>query len=310
MPTDQASEDVAAYAAAIRAELSGLSTTERETLLEDLEDHLAEVAAETGAPLGERLGPPAAYAAELLAAYGAPARTTGRVGAAVSSLRKVAQGFPGYRSVRKFLPELRPAWWVFRAYLAVLILVVMVSRGREIRPIPNPFSSRGLLQWIATGIAIAISVRLGRRGLPQGGPLRYLGLAANGLLAVIGLVALNSLGAGYSPAGPYASDAYSTYSDAYAAKPVTNIYPYSLDGRPLADVLLYDQDGRPLTSTFKGGPYVTQYPTAADGKPILNAYPLQQRYPDGSPVQAPRVALPPLVPTPAPSPSPSPSRSP
>src|SRR5438105_11699669 len=63
MPTDPASTDVAVYAAAIRAELAGLAPTERDTLLEDLEDHLAEVAAESDATLTERLGSPAAYAA-------------------------------------------------------------------------------------------------------------------------------------------------------------------------------------------------------------------------------------------------------
>ena len=68
MPTEPATADIAAYAAAIRAELAGLAPAERDTLLEDLEDHLAEVAAESGAPLAERLGPPAAYAAELVAA--------------------------------------------------------------------------------------------------------------------------------------------------------------------------------------------------------------------------------------------------
>jgi hypothetical protein len=312
MPPDQASEDIAAYAAAIRAEVAGLALAEREALLEDLEDHLAEVAAEAGAPLSERLGPPAAYAAELLAAYGAgsQARRAGRIRGTFRSLSRLAQGSAAYRSVRGFLPQLRPAWWVFRAYLAVLVLVVIVSPGRQIRPIPNPLSSRGLLQWIATGVAIVISVRLGSRLRPVSGPLRYLGLAANGLVAVVCLVALNSLGPGYSGAqiAYYGSgDPYYAYAEFYNGKPVTNIYPYSLDGRPLSDVLLYDQAGRPLTLGGKVGPVITQFPTAADGQPILNAYPLLQRNPDGSLVQAPRVALPPVAPSPIPSSTPSPT---
>ena len=296
MPTDPASTDVAVYAAAIRAELAGLAPTERDTLLEDLEDHLAEVAAESDATLTERLGSPAAYAAELVAAYGAgrPERRT-----TLRSLQDWAQGHAAYRSVRGFLPELRPAWWVFRAYLAVMVLVMIVSPGTEIRPVPNPLTKHGLAQLIMTVVAIMISVWLGRRFRPTHRPVRYLSLAANGLVAVLGLVALNSLGQGMTGT-PYPD----TYSYVYAGSATTNLYPYSLDGRPLSDVLLYDQDGRPLTLGAKGdGMVITQYPTAADGQPITNSYPLQQRHFDGSPVQAPRVALPPVVPTPTGTPT-------
>ena len=62
-------DDVGSYAAAVRAALGELSAEESADLLEDLESHLAEVAAESDAPLRERLGPPEAYAAELRAAY-------------------------------------------------------------------------------------------------------------------------------------------------------------------------------------------------------------------------------------------------
>ena len=73
--------DVATYGAAVRAALAlqtSLAESERESLLEDLEDHLAEVAGESDVPLQERLGKPDAYAAELRSAYagGAAACTT------------------------------------------------------------------------------------------------------------------------------------------------------------------------------------------------------------------------------------------
>lgn len=61
--------DVAGYAAAVRAALGELGDEERAHLLDDLEGHLAEIAAESDVPLAERLGPPEAYAAELRAAY-------------------------------------------------------------------------------------------------------------------------------------------------------------------------------------------------------------------------------------------------
>jgi uncharacterized membrane protein len=65
-------EAVARYAAAVRAAVADLGAEERAQLLDDLEAHLQEVAAESDAPLTERLGPPETYAAELRAAYGAP----------------------------------------------------------------------------------------------------------------------------------------------------------------------------------------------------------------------------------------------
>src|SRR2546422_11640393 len=71
MTTDDRASDVPPYAAAVRAALSDLPHDQSEALLEDLEDHLREIAAEAGAPLTERLGPPEEYAQELRAAYGA-----------------------------------------------------------------------------------------------------------------------------------------------------------------------------------------------------------------------------------------------
>src|SRR2546425_12132113 len=71
MASNDQTSDVATYAASVRAALSDLSPEEAEVLLEDLEDHLREVATEVGGPLVERLGPPEQYAQELRAAYGA-----------------------------------------------------------------------------------------------------------------------------------------------------------------------------------------------------------------------------------------------
>ena len=70
--------DVARYATAVRAAFADLPGPERELLLEDLEDHLQEVAAEAGGPLAERLGEPEDYAAELRASAGLPAPGAGR----------------------------------------------------------------------------------------------------------------------------------------------------------------------------------------------------------------------------------------
>src|SRR5947207_8792603 len=71
MSDSSQANDVASYASAVRAALGALPDTERESLLEDLENHLAEVASESGLSLQERLGKPEDYAAELRSAYGA-----------------------------------------------------------------------------------------------------------------------------------------------------------------------------------------------------------------------------------------------
>src|SRR2546426_12743738 len=132
---DQAS-DVATFAASVRAALSDLPSSQADVLLEDLENHLREIAAEAEGPLTERLGPPEQYAQELRTAYRAAEVATGRQH---SVMRDVARawvtGSEWYRQVQAFLPELRPAWWVFRGYLAALILAAAFSRGYGLGPI-------------------------------------------------------------------------------------------------------------------------------------------------------------------------------
>jgi hypothetical protein len=292
--------DVATYAAAVRAALAlliPLAESQREILLEDLEDHLAEVASESGVPLQERLGKPEDYAAELRSAYTGAAETTTRrkpIRDTVKALISSAIDTKTYREMHALFPELRPGWWVLRAYLAVLILTFLFSTGQNLRPIPNPFSKVGLLQIVATLFAIVMSVRLGRRGLPRSTGWRGAAVVANVAIALLGLPVL----AGMSTSHPNAdSNAYSNdpYSSAVAAgyyyPGFANIYPYTKDGKPLKDVLLYDQSGKPLMPPKSGIP--TDYALDANGQPILNSYPLNQRHPNGDPIMPPRVALPP-----------------
>jgi hypothetical protein len=70
-----AENQVARYASAVRAAFADLPGPDRELLLEDLEDHLQEVAAEAGGPLAERLGRPEAYAADRRPASPSPCWT-------------------------------------------------------------------------------------------------------------------------------------------------------------------------------------------------------------------------------------------
>jgi hypothetical protein len=307
---DQAS-DVATYAASVRAALSDLPSDQAAVLLEDLEDHLREIAAEAGGPLTERLGPPDQYAQDLRTAYGAAQVGTGRQDPAVRDLQRARAWVTGsewYRQVRAFLPELRPAWWVLRGYLAALILTAAFSRGYGLGPIPNPTTKRGLAEIVAAGVAIWLSVRIGRRSrnLPKGA--RFLAVSANVLIAFVAVAVLGDMHSFvYSELIGTATPEQAPFTSAFAAGPLTNIYPYAQDGKPLSNVLLYDQDGRPIG--VQQSDAQTSYPIGADGKPITNAYPLMQRHLNGDPVVAPRVAFPPW-PTPSPSPSISPTASP
>jgi uncharacterized membrane protein len=315
MPSNDQVSDVATYAASVRAVLSDLPSDQAEFLLEDLEDHLREIAAEAEGPLTDRLGPPAQYAQELRVAYGAAQAKVGRQAPTLGDLRRAvasAGQSAWYRELRAFLPQLRPAWWVLRAYLLVLVITAAFSPGYNLRPIPNPFSKRGLLEIVVAAIAIVLSVRLGRRNRPLGQGVRLLATTANVAIALLALPVLVNMGT-----FPYATVmSYSGQSVEQplttSNSPLTNIYPYSKDGKPLTEVLLYDQDGHPLLMN-PNGDVKTEYPTGADGQPITNAYPLRQRHYNGDPVAAPRVAFPPwpaasATATASASPSPNPTR--
>ena len=314
MPDSSQANDVASYASAVRAALGALPDTERESLLEDLENHLAEVASESDLSLQDRLGRPEDYAAELRSAYGAgnDASSSGRHGSlrdrAAALLKMVAAGTLPYPDLRALLPELRPGWWVLRAYLVVLFLAFLFRDGTNLRPIPNPFTSGGLLQIVATVVAIGISVRLGRRALPANRGWRWSAVGVNAAIALLALPVLASMGTGNNGYSyDYSSDPYVSAASAGYFPGVTNIYPYSRDGKALKDVLLYDQDGRPLVPEKTD--VVIDVPNGPDGLPIPNAYPLNERHPNGDPVLPPRVALPPSptsTPTQSPTATPSP----
>ena len=303
--------DVADFAARVRAALADLPAADMDALLEDLELHLAEVKAEGEGSLEERLGSPEDYARELRAAYRAgqepgPKDTETNFTYVLRQLSRRLTGLSWYQQTRAFLPSLRPAWWVLRAYLAVLIVTAALSPGYDLGPLPNLSTLHGLAEIVATGFAIWISVRLGRRQRPLPQPARVAVVSANVLVAFIAILILGHMGSfPYSVASTLTQMPNTVFADGA----VTNIYPYSQDGKPLTNVLLYDQDGRPL-GVQQGEPN-TNYPIGADGKAITNAYPLTQRHQNGDPVAAPRVAFPPW-PSPSPSPgaSPSPSASP
>jgi uncharacterized membrane protein len=308
---DSKVQSVIAYAAAVRSELADLSAGERDILLEDLEDHLTEVAGEGEGSLEQRLGSPAQYAQELRSAYRLDSPTFPRRPLRHELARRIAElkSTGWYRGIVAFLPELRPAWWVLRGYLAVLILTAALSPGYVLGPLPNPWTKHGLAEIALGAFAIWLSIRIGRRRLGSAGFGRFLRISANGLIAFFAIILLGSMANGSSMDGSSGAAQPVDTGTAFGAGAVTNIYPYSQDGKPLTNVLLFDQDGRPLSLPTSNGDPVTNYPFAPDGKPITNAYPLNQRHVDGSVDVAPRVAIPPW-PSPSPSATPSPTPTP
>jgi hypothetical protein len=247
--------EVRAYARQVRAALADVPADRLTELLEDLEEHLVEVAAEGGEPLAVRLGPPAGYAAELRRAAGLPVPTgstaaSGPTGPTwrtdveerLDRLRTSEQ----FTAVRDFLPELRPAWWVLRAW-APQVAVDAVFFGHTSFPVPS-LGLSPLVGLVVTGALITWSVRRGLR-VRENPDLRdpRLAIAVNGVLAVLALVALVAVGDQPEPAIAYSYPDQGPTSLAHDdGTPITNIHPYSSTGEALSGVLLYDQEGRPI----------------------------------------------------------------
>ena len=319
---DTIAADVAGYATAVRAACADLPGPDRELLLEDLEDHLQEVAAEAGGPLSERLGPPEAYAAELRASIGLPTppgTVRGRGAGAwlrqtwgaeqAGRLWQVASTHPAGGAVLEFLPELRPAWWVLRGYLTVQAASVALSfldanLGGLSFPVPQLFGSR-VLGLLAVTAAVIGSVALGRRGTTR----RGLVVLGNIGLSVFAVAMLLELGASEAYDDRYHPEFVTTHAEPAAGlradgQEITNILPFDAKGRPLKDVYLIDQDGDPIEATHYDNQYLqADIPVDGNGDEVPNRYPQVQHELDAAGQPQPG-------PTPEFRPPPGPVRSP
>jgi hypothetical protein len=307
--------DVLAYAHEVRAALADVPVERSAELLDDLEEHLAEVALEGEEPLVTRLGPPAEYAAELRRSAGlveevAPAGAGWRANLSRRLDRLHASG--PVVAVANFLPELRPAWWVLRAWGALLAVDALFI-GTSSFPVPG--LGGPIVGLVLTAAAITWSVRRGLRVRANPGLSHpRLSMLVNGALAALAVVALfavadrpdSAVASDYSDPGPRTLE----HED---GTPITNIHPFSSTGEPLSGVLLYDQDGRPidnLADYTTDGDQVVRVPAVPPAP--ANAFPQEQRvlsYDEfGNPVwQAPTTTpAPPTSPSP-PAPAPAPA---
>jgi hypothetical protein len=191
---------VQAYAAAVRAALADVPVSEAAGLLDGLEPHLEEVAAEGGASLVDALGPPDRYAAELrtsagLHASAAPTSTPGPTHAAPgppapplpprrdltadplappstdpSTRAGLRAGLRSHRVVLHVGPPAR-RWWGAVVLAAVVVGVVAVVLQSE------PFSlSEVLLRAVAIAAGWTVAAFVVGLGVPERwrGPARVV----------------------------------------------------------------------------------------------------------------------------------------
>jgi hypothetical protein len=343
-PVDAA---VADYLAAVGHNLAGIPTDERHEILEEVAEHLADVAAELGpdadaAALVARLGTAKAYAAELRAAAGYDAPPRARLGRVAdqaarsyaASARVKVEGWPGGTETLAFLRRLRPAWWVLRAW----VLAQWLSLGTSGDPtglIPRVWRNNSFLGFIFFVVLAVASVRIGQRSerLGRSAPWRKLVLIANVVLVLMTFPVADRVehprnsvyygGPADAPSAPgvIVADSNGSATDA------TNLFAFGPDGHPIDHVRIYDQDGHPVlvqdqdTSECYGGvDQASPLPSATASSLPSNVYPREQVTPqldaDGNPTGVcttsagtPGFVVPPLAGVVA-SPSVSPSLSP
>jgi hypothetical protein len=249
---DIAEDEIAGYVAQVRMALGGLPGSTRDELLDDLPEHLAEVLAEGHGTLVERLGAPAAYAAELLAAAG-PADVPPKRRDQLAELREKAGGWLrsadtrvgpvlGYARASEFLALLRPAWWVLRGYLLAMVIAHLLDGGGSPIGLLPRVGGNDLTALVLLAAGVVGSIWLGRRGAPTRSWPRYAYFSGTAVLILLAL-------AGFAEADhdarstPYMD---ATYSGGSGYESVRDVFVYDGQGHPVEDAQLYDQDGAPL----------------------------------------------------------------
>jgi hypothetical protein len=259
--------EITAYLYAVRAALGDLPEATRDELLEDLPEHLAEVLAEAGGTLVERLGPPETYAAELRASIGfvggfpdppqpAPLVETWRAVRQRLGVLDVRLGpLLGYERASEFAILLRPAWWVLRGYLLAMVIAWMLDdSGQPMGLLPRIGGSELVALLLIAG-AVVGSIWLGRRSFRSAERWPQWALYAGS--AVLVLVAIGGfLNADRSTRGGAYTDANYNGGNPYSG--VQDVFVYDQQGRLVTGAQIFDQDGSPIEL---GNPYCTDETT-------------------------------------------------
>ncbi|BCL15716.1 HAAS signaling domain-containing protein [Micromonospora sagamiensis] len=285
-------QEITAYVERVRAALADLPPARRDELTEDLPEHLAEVAAESGGSLVDRLGEPEAYAAELRAAAGAPVHPgrnlDQRVAGLVVGLRArlrvldVRLGPPlGYAAASDYLRLLRPAWWLVRAYLAAMLVAVATSGSTGVLPRLGGSDLGGLV--LLAGCVVG-SLWLGRNADRLSRWPRRLVLAGSLGLVLFGLVGVTTVD-GRARWGGY--DGYDSVSVDDQYSHIQDVFVYDSEGRLVRDARLFDQNGTPIRLGWPGcresGPEPIEDPMRQPYPYCPERAPFQFRTPDPTP---------------------------
>ncbi len=266
---------VRAYVVAVAARLADLPEEERKELIEDLEQHLREVDAEDEGMLIERLGTPEAYADELRVSAGLPERR--------SSLRRRIEHvkrLPVVEELLRFLPELRPGWWILRAFIVAAAGVRFWTslEGTEGKYIWLGLGEIHVL--VIGGVAALLlsvpSVMLGRAS-SSNRAVRWVSILGNVVTVLVGIMLVgNSYPVDTAPFDSTESGALTEYLHHEDGTPIANICAYTGDLEPIKRVFLFDQDGQPIDNP--SSVYDGTVRLSTEG--LANAYPHDRERPD------------------------------
>lgn len=269
------------YQRRVASALAFLPAEEREEILAGVGEHLREVTAE-GVDLVERLGTPEAYAHELVAAAGLGENRSSRPRLWSHNTWRHLSEHRWTTSVATFLPTLRPAWWVLRGYLAVVVFSLVFDPWPTVLwwsrlwliPVIGQGLVHGVIGVVLLCLAIPISVSIGRRSLSVAA--QRMVIAANVFLLAIGGYALVSIGDMVDNAlEPSLSPSYApTAGLRHNGDPIRNITVFDAEGNPLTDVRLFDQNGEPITVQTNVPRRFIQRSVDEFGVESRNTYPL------------------------------------
>lgn len=314
---DEIREVVARYAAEVRRHLGDLPPDQVDDLTDGLEADLADALADGPQPaadegggavdVGVRFGAPEAYARELRVAAGLPDGSAApgkpwpervqRLRAAAGRAGAAVRRQPWAEPVARAATELRPLWWVARAWIAyqaiMWLLIEWSALLWQVRPERDGVPGRGV-HWIMLLGLVVVSVQWGR-GRWGAAQLPRLSRVVT-VVALVLLVPVAWFTYESRFYGPEVSDVRYVEVPAADSRPedgvwvdgmqVSNLFVYDADGDPLTDVQVYDDRGRPVRTTTDNGWSAWSLPgveepwsfvpvTDEDGRSRWNVYPLR-----------------------------------
>jgi hypothetical protein len=313
-------ETVERYAADVRRHLGDLAPDQVDDLTDGLEADLADALQDgprapgddgSAVDLTVRFGDAHGYARELRAAAGLPDEGVvharpwpdrlGRIGRAIASVaRRVSSALrlqPWWEPVARVATDLRPLWWVARAWITYQALMWLSTETswlvRWLWPERDGIPSRGVHRVLLL-VLVVVSVQWGRGRWGAAQLPRLSRVVSIGALVLLLPVAVFTYESRYYGAAP-GSVQYIEVPGATVqpddgvwvdGMQVSNLFVYDADGNPLRDVQVYDDRGRPVRATGDEGYGTWSLPGVAEpwtfvpseddqGRQRWNVYPLQ-----------------------------------